>query len=246
MDSSVEVKVTGGTIDNGHLCVPDQVPTIGAADGTGPSVTAGAAVFSGRHNPDNTILGGAFDAPAVAVLDERRGCGREGKRRALSVSGGSYTASPLAFADPDAAVLGLSSGGGTAYYVGADVAAGAAASGDHDRHSAGRRCAHRHSGDVTVSNSGTGSVTANGGDVPAGGSVTIETFTVVYKTNAGMVRRCGIYGGRPIERLPRHKQSLQPTSRAFMLLAAQKGDLYVPSNGEMVRRRGIHAGRGIS
>lgn len=234
VDSSVEVKVTGGTIDAGTYAFQTKCATIGAADGTGPSVTAGAAVFSGRHNPDNTILGGAFDAPAVAVLMSGADAGEQ-ESDVLSVSGGSYTASPLAFADPDAAVLGLSSGGGTAYYVGADVAAGAAAaaSGDTIDILQGDVALTGIPGDVTVSNSGTGSVTANGEDVPAGGSVTIETFTVVYKTNAGMVMGAVEYMvDDPSNAFPATGE-FATHFRAFVLLAAQKGSLYVPSNGEM-------------
>lgn len=234
VDSSVEVKVTGGTIDAGTYAFQTKCATIGAADGTGPSVTAGAAVFSGRHNPDNTILGGAFDAPAVAVLMSGADAGEQ-ESDVLSVSGGSYTASPLAFADPDAAVLGLSSGGGTAYYVGEDVAAGAAAaaSGDTIDILQGDVALTGIPGDVTISNSGTGSVTANGEDVPAGGSVTIETFTVVYKTNAGMVMGAVEYMvDDPSNAFPATSE-FATHFRAFMLLAAQKGSLYVPSNGEM-------------
>lgn len=82
-----------------------------------------------------------------------------------------------AFLDPDAAVAKITDGSGSAFYVGEalETRAASVSKGDEIDVLRGDVALTNLPDGVTVKNSGGGTVSANGKDVPAGGSYTVET-----------------------------------------------------------------------
>ena len=82
-----------------------------------------------------------------------------------------------AFLDPDAAVAKITDGSGSAFYVGEalETRAAGVSKGDEIDVLRGDVALTNLPDGVTVKNSGGGTVSANGKDVPAGGSYTVET-----------------------------------------------------------------------
>ena len=136
-----------------------------------------------------TAAGGTINAPKVVG-----GAGDPDTKSAVSISGGTYSQDPSGWVTENTPVAQLTLSGKTgAFLVGektvADAAAGAA-EGDTIEVLVGNLQLSGLPDGVTVKNSGSGTVSANGENVPAGETVTVESglpFQIVTQPKDSIV-----------------------------------------------------------
>ena len=136
-----------------------------------------------------TAAGGTINAPKVVG-----GAGDPDTKSAVSISGGTYSQDPSGWVTENTPVAQLTLSGKTgAFLVGektvADAAAGAA-EGDTIEVLVGNLQLSGLPNGVTVKNSGSGTVSANGENVPAGETVTVESglpFQIVTQPKDSIV-----------------------------------------------------------
>ena len=175
--------ISGGEF-NGKYGVVSKVNTDGSVQGNiefpaGSTAVVNATdiafVSQGEAEKGGTIKveGGTFHAPAVLGT-----LGAPGEKTSLlTVTGGTHGADPSSYVPDGGDVAGITPNGGDAvYYVGEQLIADKAAGtqpGDKLDVKKGDVNLSDVPGGVEVTNSGSGSVTVNGTDVPAGGQVTV-------------------------------------------------------------------------
>ena len=199
-----ETVINGGTL-KGTYGVVSQINSTGTEAGkiTFPAdstavVEAKIMAFVVHGNGDLAgeivVDGGTFDAPTVlGTLKSSQNATDIDKTAALQVSGGRHTANPAGYTGSNPVARLTYAGGQTPFLVGektvADAAAGAVGGDTIEVFSGNVQLTDLLDG-VTVKNSGSGTVSANGENVPAGETVTVESglpFKIVTQPKDSIV-----------------------------------------------------------